>query len=65
MDYGKVVYAYPASFGNLSSIRDIPNNIQYWPDSFTKITLNIDSISYNVYYQNESSASEGISLTFS
>ena len=65
MDYGKVVYAYPASFGNLSSIKDIPNNIQYFPDSFTKITLNIDSILYNVYYQNEASASEGISLTFS
>ena len=65
MDYGRVVYAYPASFGNLSSIKDIPNNLQYWPDSFTKITLNIDSISYNVYYQNESSASEGIQLTFS
>lgn len=65
MDYGRVVYAYPASFGNLSSIKDIPNNIQYWPDSFTKITLTIDSISYNVYFQSESSASEGISLTFS
>lgn len=65
MDYGKVVYAYPSSFGNLSSIKDIPNNIQYWPDSFTKITMNVDSIPYNVYFQNESSASEGISLTFS
>lgn len=65
MDYGKVVYAYPKSFGDLQSIKDIPNNIQYFPDSFTKITLNIDSTLYNVYYQNEASASEGISLTFS
>ena len=65
MDYGKVVYAYPSSFGNLSSIKDIPNNIQYWPNSFTKIVVNVDSIPYNVYYQNEASASEGIDLTFS
>lgn len=65
MDYGKVVYAYPASFGNLSSIKDIPNNLQYWPNSFTKITVNVDQIPYNVYYQNDPSASNDVSLTFS
>lgn len=65
MSYGKVVYAYPAELGNLSSIKDIPNNIQYWPNSFTKVTVNVDSIPYNVYYQNDPSAASGIDLTFS
>ena len=65
MDYGKVVYAYPAELGNLSSIKDIPNNIQYWPNSFTKTTVTVDSIAYNVYYQNDPSAASGIDLTFS
>lgn len=65
MDYGKVVYAYPASFGNLSSIKDVPNNIQYWPGSFTKLTKQVDGISYNVYVQNDPSAAEDIQLTFS
>lgn len=63
--YGKVVYAYPASFGNLSSIKDVPNNVQYWPGSFTKLTKTVDGISYNVYVQNEASAAEDIQLTFS
>lgn len=65
MDYGKVVYAYPASFGNLSSIKDVPNNIQYWPNSFTKTVVNVDGISYNCYTQNDPSAAEDIQLTFS
>ena len=65
MAYGKVVYAYPASFGNLSSIKDVPNNIQYWPNSFTKTVVNVDGISYNCYTQNDPSAAEDIQLTFS
>jgi len=64
MDYGKVVYAYPASFGNLASIKDLINNFSYWPDSFTKKTLVVDSINYNVYIQNEASAAESLQLTF-
>lgn len=64
MDYGKVVYAYPKSFGDLSSIKDIPNNISYWPDSFTKTVVTVDGIEYNCYTQNEASAAESIQLTF-
>lgn len=65
MEYGKVVYAYPASFGDLQSIKDIPNNIQYFPNSFTRTSVTVDGIVYYVYCQNDASASEGIQLTFS
>lgn len=40
-------YAYPASFGNLASIKDA-NNFEYL-SSYTKTTLTIDSESYNIY----------------
>ena len=63
MDYGKVVYAYPSSFGNLSSIKDLVNNINY-TNSFTKTTVTVDGISYNCYTQNDPSASSDVQLTF-
>lgn len=63
MEYGKVVYAYPASFGNLSSIKDLVNNINY-TNSFTKTTVTVDGISYNCYTQNDPSASSDVQLTF-
>ena len=63
MDYGKVVYAYPSSFGNLSSIKDLVNNINY-TSSFTKTTVSVDGISYNCYTQNDPSASTDVQLTF-
>ncbi len=40
-------YAYPASFGNLSSIKDA-NNFEYL-SSYTKTTVTVDDVSYNVY----------------
>lgn len=40
-------YAYPAAFGNLTSIKDA-NNFEYL-GSYTKTTLTIDEESYNVY----------------
>lgn len=40
-------YAYPASFGNLASIKDA-NNFEYL-SSYTKTTVTVDGVSYNVY----------------
>lgn len=40
-------YAYPASFGNLTSIKD-SNNFEYL-SSYTKTTVSVDSVDYNVY----------------
>lgn len=40
-------YAYPASFGNLTSIKDA-NNFEYI-SSYTKTTVAIDGTDYNVY----------------
>ena len=63
MDYGKVVYAYPASFGALTKISDEKNNINY-TNSFTRTTVTVDGISYYCYTQTESSASSDVELTF-
>ena len=40
-------YCYPASFGNLTSIKDA-NNFEYL-SSYTKTNVDVDSVSYNVY----------------
>lgn len=40
-------YAYPASFGNLTSIKD-SNNFEYI-NSYTKTTVSVDGTNYNVY----------------
>lgn len=40
-------YAYPASFGNLTSIKDA-NNFEYL-SSYTKTTVIVDEVNYNVY----------------
>ena len=63
MTYGKVVYAYPAELGNLTSIMDEKNNISY-TNSFTKSTVSVDGISYNVYTQTDPSASTDVELKF-
>lgn len=43
----KSCYAYPASFGDLTSIKDA-NNFEYL-GSYTKTTVVVDEVSYNVY----------------
>jgi hypothetical protein len=43
----KSCYAYPASFGDLTSIKD-SNNFEYL-GSYTKTTVTVDGVSYNVY----------------
>jgi hypothetical protein len=40
-------YCYPASFGNLTSIKDA-NNFEYL-SSYTKTTVEVDGTNYNVY----------------
>lgn len=45
---GHVVYAYPAALGDLTSIRDEVHSIDY-TGSFTKSTVTIGTVEYNVY----------------
>lgn len=63
MDYGKVVYAYPVSFGALTSIKDPVNNYNYF-SSFARTTTKVDNIDYYVYTQIDPSASEDVKLVF-
>ena len=63
MDWGKVCYAYPASFGNLTSIKDTINNLNYTTE-FTKTTLTVDGVEYICYTQTNASASTDVQLTF-
>ena len=62
-DWGKVCYAYPSSFGNLSSIKDMVNNLNYTTE-FTKTTLTVDGIEYVCYTQTNASAATDIEITF-
>lgn len=62
-EYNKVVYAYPTDFGALSSIKDVPNNINYTA-SFSRTSLLVDGISYYVYTQTDPSGADGVELTF-
>lgn len=62
-DWGKVCYAYPTSFGNLTSIKDMINNLNYTTE-FTKTTLTVDGIDYVCYIQTNASASVNVQLTF-
>lgn len=63
MDYGKVVYAYPADFGALTSIMDKKNNINYTA-TYTKTTATVDGIEYFVYTKNNPSKAVDVELTF-
>lgn len=63
MSYGKVVYAYPASFGALTYIKDEINNFSYF-DSFTKTTVTVDGLSYFCYTQNTPSQAIDVQLVF-
>lgn len=63
MTYGKVVYAYPASLGNLTKIMDNVNNVNY-TDSFARTQITIDGINYNVYTQIDPSAATDVKIDF-
>ena len=61
--WGKVFYAYPKSFGALTSIKDEINNINYW-DSFQRSEITVDSIAYYCYTLIEPTAAEDNQITF-
>ena len=62
-NWGKVFYAYPKSFGALTSIKDEVNNINYW-DSFQRSEVSVDGIDYYCYTLIEPTAAEDNSITF-
>lgn len=62
-EFGRFVYAYPTSLGDLSSIKDNVNNLNY-TDSVTKTTMTINDISYNVYYLTDSAGFDNVKITF-
>lgn len=59
--YGRVVYAYPSSFGNLSSITS--SGFEMF-DSFTKETMVIDNYEYLVYYLTDNAGGNNITYEF-
>lgn len=62
-DFEKIVYAYPASLGALTSIVDA-NNIAYL-NSYTRQNLTIDGIAYYVYILTNASAVTGFTQKYS
>ena len=58
-----ICYAYPVSFGNLTSIKDA-NNFEYI-SSYTKYTMTIDSVSYNVYVLTDPITATGFKQIYS
>lgn len=62
-NWGKVFYAYPKSFGALTSIKDEINNINYW-ESFQRSEVSVDGIDYYCYTLIEPTAAEDNSITF-
>lgn len=62
-DFNKIVYAYPQSFGALTSIKDLLNNLNY-TNSFTRTEIEVDGIPYYCYTQNNASKAAGINITF-
>lgn len=64
MDYGKVVYAYPKTLGDLTSIKDEKNNINYTA-SFAKTSATVDGIDYNVYTMIKPSKAVDVEIVFS
>ena len=62
-NWGKVFYAYPKSFGVLTSIKDEINNINYW-GSFQRSEVLVDGITYYCYTLIEPTAAEDNQITF-
>ena len=59
----KVIYAYPASFGNLTSIKDA-NNFDYI-NSYTKSIFNINGESYNIYIMKDATTINNFTQIYS
>lgn len=62
-DWGKVFYAYPKSFGELTSVKDEINNVNYW-ESFQKSEVTVDGIAYYCYTLIEPTSADNNSITF-
>lgn len=62
-DWGKVCYCYPKSFGELTSIKDPVNSLNYFSE-FSKVTVNVDGYDMLCYVKLESSAADNITLSF-
>ena len=56
-------YCYPASFGNLTSIKD-GNNFEML-SSYTKTTVEVDSVNYNVYTLTDPVTATGFKQVYS
>ena len=59
----RVVYMYPKSFGNLTSIKDA-NNFEYI-NSYTLSNMTIDGVEYNVYVLTDAVSISGFKQIFS
>ena len=59
----KIVYAYPASFGNLTSIKD-GNGFDNLASGWTKTIVQRGGVDYNVYTLNDPMSITGGKLTF-
>lgn len=55
-------YCYPASFGNLTSIKDA-NNFEYL-SSYTKTNVTVDDVSYNVYTLTDAVTASGFKQVY-
>lgn len=62
-EYGKIVYAYPSTFGSLQSIVDLKTGYEYI-DSFTKQTVEVNGYSYFCYIMTDSAAATNMQLSF-
>ena len=58
----KSCYAYPATFGDLTSIKD-SNNLEYL-GSYTKTTVEVDGVTYNVYTLTDPVTATGFKQTY-
>ena len=58
----RACYCYPASFGNLTSIKDA-NNFEYL-SSYTKTTVAVDGVDYNVYTLTDSVTATGFKQVY-
>ena len=62
-DWGKVCYCYPKSFGELTSIKDPVNSLNYTSE-FSKTTINVDGFDMYCYVKIEPSSADNVTLSF-
>ncbi len=63
-DYGKICYAFPKSFGSLTSIKDTVNNINY-TNSFTRTEITMSNgLEYYCYTLTDPAGMTNIQMTF-